>query len=273
MIIGKKKQIILFVTYNHHFNTNTDDLGFMMYCSYGKGYRLTNLIESSESLSTRFSSNVGTIRSGDCAGLWEEYLVIIDNMMNLEMLLWASKNGGEQKFYQIAKEHSQHTIEYHYRKDFSWFYVGDYESKSGAPLDKGTFQRASNESSWARVQVCGLYGLSMLYSETKDVEFLKQANSVVGYINSELAQNLISCWDFSLKKNLNEEKEAFAVAIFTSALVELYKQIGKSEYLENAKRIEFKLSESEYFDTKGEISGFLLKHIVANKPFEYQCLT
>lgn len=258
---------------NQQFNTNTHDLGFMMYCSYGNGYRLTGnqeykkiLLKSSESLSTRFSNKVGTIRSWDFAGWWEEYPVIIDNMMNLEMLLWASKNGGEQRFSEIAKEHSQHTIKYHYRKNFSCFHVVDYDSISGVPLHKGTFQGASDESSWARGQAWGLYGFTMMSHETGETEFLKQAENIANYIISEIAQDPIPCWDFSLKTDKSEEKDASAGAIIASALVELYEQTGSPEYLENAKRIVFKLSEPEYFDSKGEIGGFLLKHSVANKP-------
>lgn len=72
--------------------TSTHDLGFMLYCSFGNGYRLTHdstylevLKTGSKSLATRFNSKIGAINSWGARGKWQ-YPVIIDNMMNLEML-------------------------------------------------------------------------------------------------------------------------------------------------------------------------------------------
>ena len=76
------------------YNTGTHDLGFMMYCSFGNAYRITHdeqykkvLLQSARSLSTRFNPKVGCIKSWDSKP--SDFLVIIDNMMNLELLFWA----------------------------------------------------------------------------------------------------------------------------------------------------------------------------------------
>ncbi len=84
---------------NEKYTTDNHDVGFMLYCSFGNGLRLTSndeykqvLLQGAESLSTRFRPKVGCIRSWDWNQKVWEYPVIIDNMMNLEMLMWASKN-------------------------------------------------------------------------------------------------------------------------------------------------------------------------------------
>ena len=72
------------------FNKTTHDLGFMMYCSFGNAYKIDSneqyksiLINSAKSLASRFNPVVGCIKSWDSKP--GDFLVIIDNMMNLEL--------------------------------------------------------------------------------------------------------------------------------------------------------------------------------------------
>lgn len=75
------------------FNTRTHDLGFMLYCPFGNGYRLTKnetykniMLTGAKSLATRFDPKVGLIKSWETFKGGYTYPVIIDNMMNLEFL-------------------------------------------------------------------------------------------------------------------------------------------------------------------------------------------
>ena len=114
------------------FNNTTHDLGFMLYCSFGNGYRLTGnshykdiLIQSAKTLITRFNPKVGCIKSWESNDRWD-YPVIIDNMMNLELLFWATKETGDSTFYNIAVTHANTTIKNHFRKDYSTWHVLSY---------------------------------------------------------------------------------------------------------------------------------------------------
>lgn len=89
----------------------------MLYCSFGNGLRLTKdesykkvLLQGSKSLSTRYRPMVGCIRSWDWNKKVWQYPVIIDNMMNLEMLMWASKNSDNPEFSKIARSHADVTM-------------------------------------------------------------------------------------------------------------------------------------------------------------------
>ena len=98
-------------------NGTTHDMGFKMYCSYGNGYRLTGnptykdiLIESARTLITRYKPNVGCLRSWDHHADQWECPVIIDNMLNLELLFWASRETNDSTFYNIAVNHARTTM-------------------------------------------------------------------------------------------------------------------------------------------------------------------
>ncbi len=106
----------------------THDLGFMIHCSYGNAVRLsgntlldTVIVNGAQSLISRFNPTVGQIRSWDF-GEWR-YPVIIDNMMNLEMLFYASKISGDSTFRNIAIQHANVTMKNHFRDDYSSYHV------------------------------------------------------------------------------------------------------------------------------------------------------
>ena len=113
------------------FNKSTHDLGFMMYCSFGNANLIEPkesykeiLLNSARSLSTRYSPTVGCIKSWD--GKPDEFLVIIDNMMNLKLLFWATEVSGDSSFYKIAVTHANTTIKNHFRADNTSYHLINY---------------------------------------------------------------------------------------------------------------------------------------------------
>ena len=133
-------------------NKGTHDLGFMLYCSFGNGLRLTGdssrykdvLISGASSLASRFSPITKTIRSWDHKP-WH-YPVIIDNMMNLEFLTQLTKVTGDRKLYDVAVMHANTTLKNHFRKDYSSYHVIDYDGETRKVLAKKTHQGAFHES-------------------------------------------------------------------------------------------------------------------------------
>ena len=138
-------------------NASTHDMGFKMMCSFGNGYRLKGdtgyrdiLIESARTLITRYNENVGCIRSWDFdRDVWQ-FPVIIDNMMNLELLFWATRETGDSIYHQIAEQHALTTMQNHFREDQSSYHVIDYDTITGEILHRHTHQGYSHESAWSR---------------------------------------------------------------------------------------------------------------------------
>ncbi len=252
------------------FLTNTHDLGFMVFCSYGNAYRITGdalfrnvIIQASESLITRFNPTVGCIRSWD-HGKWQ-FPVIIDNMMNLEMLFWTSKETGDPKYRDIAITHANTTLANHFREDMSSYHVVSYDTITGQPIEKQTHQGLSDDSSWGRGQAWGLYGYVLCYRETGDAKYLETAEKIAAHILANLPEDMVSYWDYNDPKIPETYRDASAAAITASALYELSKYTN-NKYLDSAEKIVSSLSSEKYLAGPKTNGGFLLKHCVGHLP-------
>ena len=260
------------------FSTNTHDLGFMIYCSYGNAYRLDPLerykkiiIQASKSLSNRYDNHVGLIRSWDFNKENWQYPVIIDNMMNLEMLCEATRLTGDSSFWKIAVSHADKTMANHFRKNMSCYHVVSYDTITAIPHIKQNWQGLNDESEWSRGQAWALYGYTMMYRMTKKAAYLEHANKVAAYLlhHPNMPKDYIPYWDFCDPKIPNSLRDASAGALICSALLELSSYVPKSlanQYLTVAKTQLRTLCSSTYLAKVGEQGGFLLKHSVGSTP-------
>ena len=277
--------------------TGLHDIGFMMYCSYGNGFRLTAtpryipiLVQSAKSLCKRYSYNVGCIQSwnsrmsNDGRNRWD-YPVIIDNMMNLELLFWATLATKDSTYWNIAVSHAEKTMKNHIRPDFSCYHVVNYDPNTGEVLHRQTAQGFADNSTWARGQAWGIYSFTMVYRYTKDLRFLRTAVNMADFFlnHTNLPNDRIPYWDlsigdrgnmFNLKCDTNTKcvvyRDVSASCIVASALLELYNYVPdlkkKKFYFDSSLKILENLSVDKYRAKKGENHGFILKHSVGNYP-------
>lgn len=253
------------------------DLGFQLYCSYGNGYRLTGnpvykqiLLRAADSLSVLFNPTVGTILSwpGRYMELGTPHNTIIDNMMNLELLFWAAKNGGDKKLYNIALKHATVTMKNHFRPDFSTYHVLLYDNKTGKLFKGVTHQGFADNSMWARGQAWAIYGFTMTYRETGNKEFLQTAINAANTYLKRLPKDHIPYWDFDDPAIPNAPRDASAAAITASALLELSTICDDSllakKYLIAAKDMLTQLATNKYL-SREKNHAFLLSS-TGNKP-------
>lgn len=275
--------------------TDHHDLGFMMYCSYGNAERLAPkpeyksiLIESANSLASRFSEKTGTIKSWNYRRAWNDsadwyYPVIIDNLMNLEMLFYASKVSGDKKFYNIAVSHADATLKYHFRDDFSTYHVVNYDTISGKALNQATFQGFSDNSTWARGQAWAIYGFTMIYRETNDKKYLNAAEKATEWYLSHLPEDLIPLWDFNVGEagytpgknsyalHFQEKlKDVSAAAVVASALFELGQITDNKMYISKGEKMLESLASPAYRATLGTNADFILMHSVGSIPHKVE---
>ena len=261
---------------NEKFNGGTHDMGFKMMCSYGKGYELTGnpsyrdvLIQSARTLITRYNPVVGAIRSWDHNRDKWQYPVIIDNMMNLELLFWASRATGDPVFADIAVQHARTTLASHFREDHSSYHVIDFDTLTGVILHKHTHQGLNHGSAWARGQAWGLYGFTMCYRETGIPEFLEQAERITEfYLNHpNLPADLIPYWDFDVPAGGGEPRDVSAACIVASALYELAGFLpAKKAVYEQKADLMLKNLAANYRSAPGGNLGFILKSSTGHKP-------
>lgn len=280
--------------------TQHHDLGFMVYCSYGNAYRLTGnkayrdiLIQSARSLSTRFNDTTGCIKSWNSFKSWHAdtttyyFPVIIDNMMNLELLFFASRETGDTSFRHIAVTHAENTMKNQIRPDYSSYHVVCYDTLTGDVQARETAQGYADNSTWARGQAWGIYGFTMVYRETKDPRFLKTAMGMADFYldHKNLPEDKVPYWDFNAQEegykpgersNANKVttryRDASAAAITASALFELSTYAGdkSAKYRDAAIKMLHSLGSSEYRAAAGSNGNFVLMHCVGSIPHNFE---
>ena len=273
--------------------TQHHDLGFMMYCSFGNAYRITGnpaykdiLVQSAKSLCTRFNPVTGCIKSWNTFPSWHgdktyNFPVIIDNMMNLELLFFASRQTGDTSFRHIAITHADNTLKNQIRKDYSSFHVVCYDTVSGSVLARETAQGYADNSTWARGHAWAIYGFTMTYRETKDKKYLQAARGLADWYidNKNLPADFVPYWDFNagqkgftpgIKSHAKEYdlklRDASAAAITASALLELSTYPGNKgeKYRAAAVKILHSLAGPAYRAPLGANGNFLLMHSVGS---------
>lgn len=254
----------------------THDLGFMLYCSFGQGYRLTGdaryreiLLQGAGTLATRFNPAVGCIKSWD-HGAWA-YAVIIDNMMNLELLTWAARTGREPRLRQVALTHADTTLANHFRPDHSTYHVIGYDPASGRVLARNTHQGAADSSAWARGQAWGLYGYTMMFRETRVPAYLDQARAIADFLinHPRMPADKVPYWDFDAPGIPDVPRDSAAAAIMNAALWELAEFVGPEtgrRYREFAEAQLRSLAAPEYLAAPGDNGCFILKHATGHLP-------
>ena len=260
--------------------TDTHDVGFVIMSSFGHAYRLFNIPEylkiietAAASLSTRYSPIVRCTRSWNSP---EGFLVIIDNMMNLELLFEASNRTNNRTWHEIAWQHANRTMYEHFRPNNSTYHVVEYNETDGNVIRKYTAQGITkcfqkyrhhllllffflgyaNWSTWSRGQAWAVYGFTVAYRYSEHVPFLDKAIGAANYFLSqlEIVTDMIPYWDFDAPHNSTiayQPRDTSAAAIFASGLIELSGYVATEElkdlYLLSAKMIVNQLTQPNYF--------------------------
>ena len=265
------------------------DMGFLIHCSYGKGFEATGrekyrraILRASDSLATLFNPKVGTILS------WPRHVkdygghnTIMDNMINLDMLLWASEHGGNPLLRDVAVMHATTTLRNHFRPDFSSYHVAVYDTLSGRFLRGVTHQGYSDASMWARGQSWAIYGFTMMYRYTRDAAFLQQAMNVTDiYLKRlrETSNDWVPLWDMDDPRgHQGAPKDASAACVVASALLELsqfvsgekgdtYRQaavnmltdLSSEHYQSRQRNVAFLLHSTGHYPAKSEIDASII---------------
>ncbi len=252
------------------------DIGFMMYCSFGNARRLLKtekydhlLVEAANTLCLRFNPKLGLIRSWGKSDDKKDFLVIPDNMMNLELLEWAAKaKNGEKRFAEVARSHADVTMKNHFRADGGTYHVLNYSQKDGRVQEIRRGQGASCFTAWSRGQSWAIYGYTMMYRESGNKAYLDFAQKVADFAinHPNMPEDGIPYWDYGAP---GEERDSSAGAIMASGLLELSKSVDAKKgaiYRDFAVKQLVSLASPAYFSEGDEVGHFLLKHGVGHKP-------
>jgi unsaturated chondroitin disaccharide hydrolase len=258
-------------------NTKTHDLGFMLYCSFGQGFRLTGdpsyreiLVEAAASLDSRYNPFVGGTRSWSF-GRWDDganFTIIADNMMNLELLYFgAAQDSGNPVWADHALQHGLTTREHHVREDGGSFHCVIFSRITGEVLEKVTHQGYADSSTWARGQAWLIHGFATSYRESGDLRMLEAAQTTADTFIARLPEDTVPFWDFDDPQIPDAPRDSSAAAIAASGLIELAQltdNVQQAEgYWTGAHKLLEALLDENYFNDSTQA---LIAHGTYNKP-------
>ncbi|KAH7134945.1 glucuronyl hydrolase [Dendryphion nanum] len=231
--------------------TDTHDLGFMIKPWAQLGWELDRdvqcfdtLVTAAHALASRFDERVGCVRSwdtcftkryafGDPA---EDFLVIIDNMMNLDLLYYVADLTHNPRLATIATNHAFTTMKAHIRDDNSTCHVVNFEQSDGSIKERITNQGLSDESCWSRGQAWGITGFAQAYRWTKERQFLDAACRLADYFLERLSDDGVPYWDFDAPIPGPRDSSAGLIAAYGMLLLH-QAESGEGRYLDAALRI------------------------------------
>lgn len=221
-----KNDIVL----DHH------DLGFLYSPSCVAAYKILNdekaktaALLAAQKLSTRYQEKGRFIQAWGELGAKDNYRLIIDCLLNLPLLYWASETSGDPQYKEIAARHIETTLNVIVRENYSTFHTYFFDPETGKPTHGVSHQGNRNESAWARGQAWGVYGLALSYKYTKNPEYLELFRHVLDYFLTHLPQDLIPYWDFDFTDGSEEPRDSSASAIVVCGILEMAKYVAEEE--------------------------------------------
>ncbi|MFC9318523.1 glycoside hydrolase family 88 protein [Streptomyces nigra] len=256
-------------------DTGTHDLGFLFYPSWVTAWRLTGdeawragALKAAGTLIRRYNPRGRFIRAwGGLNDPNNAGRVIIDTMMNLDLLAFASEQTGDETYLDIAVEHARTARRVFPRPDGSTPHVYDFDPATGAPIGPDTVQGYSPTSCWSRGQAWGMYGFTTMYRRTGDRDFLATARALADHAIGALTPDHIPVWDFRAPQQPHDVKDASAGAIMACALLDLAAVTGRQRYREVALRILTALAET-CLTTSSARADAVVARCTRNRPAE-----
>jgi len=188
-IIGK-------VEVDHH------DMGFLYTPSCTAAWQITGDEHSREAallaadqMLTRFQPIGGFFQAWGEMGAADNYRYIIDCLMNLPLLYWATEQTGNEEYAEKAAIHAKTCLAHSFRDDGSTFHTFFMNPETGGPVRGETCQGYADDSSWARGQAWAVYGAAMMYRYTGAQVWLDTFNRVTAYFMERLPDDLVPYWD------------------------------------------------------------------------------
>ncbi|NLM10095.1 MAG: glycosyl hydrolase family 88 [Clostridiaceae bacterium] len=239
------------------------DVGFMWHLSSVANYRITGNPESkirgliaANHLASRFNIKGGFITAWN--GKEREGWSIIDTMMNLPLLYWASNETGYSRYRFIAEAHADKTAENVIRPDGSVIHIIEYDTNTGEVIKTYGGQGYGTGSSWSRGQSWAIYGFALSYLHTQKTLYLDLAKKVAHYFISCIQDSFIPTIDFrSPDAPLYIDTTAGAIA--ACGMIEISKHVPSFEkklYLNTAIKI-LKSLEKEQCDWTDKTDSIL----------------
>lgn len=208
------------------------DLGFLYTPSCMAEYKLLHTPEAKEAsilaadkLIERYQEVGGFIQAWGELGKPEHYRLIIDCLLNIQLLFWASEQTGDPKYAQMATQHFYTSANNVIRDDASAFHTFYFDPKTGEPVKGVTRQGYSDDSAWARGQAWGIYGIPLTYRFVKDEDCFGLFKGMTNYFLNRLPKDHVSYWDLIFGDGSGQSRDSSATATAVCGIHEMLKHL------------------------------------------------
>ena len=264
------------VEVDHH------DMGFLYTPSCVAAYKLVGdekakeaAIKAADQLIRRFQPVGEFIQAWGPMNQPENYRFIIDCLLNLPLLYWATEETGDQKYRKIAEKHIHTAIANVIRDDYSTWHTFFMNMETGEPDHGATCQGYKDGSAWARGQAWGIYGCALAYRYTKRPEYIEDFKHVTGYFLDHLPSDLVPYWDLEFGEGSEEPRDSSSASIAACGMLEMAKYLDESDaacYVSIAKKIMESVVEHYAVKDLQESNGLVL-HSTYSKKSPYNTCT
>ena len=260
----------------NQIGVTTHDMGFLYMPSCVTAYNFDDnriardaALMAADHLITRYHEDSEFIQAWGSVGADDNYRLIIDCLMNLSLLYWATEETGDPKYRDIAYKHFCTTLSVSYRENGSTYHTYFFDKETGEPIFGATYQGLNDESTWARGQAWGMYGPLITYMYTKDESALDAFIAATDHYLENLPEDYIAYWDMTFTDG-DEPRDSSAASIALCAMLEGIKYMDKNDpkravYVDYCKKIMNSLINGYTTRSVPEANGLLL-HGTFHKP-------
>lgn len=229
LVASFAKRIDEKIEVDHH------DMGFLYSPSCVAAYKLTGstlgrtaAIKAADQLISRFQPAGKFLQAWGAMNEAGNHRYIIDCLLNLPLLYWASAETGDEKYAEIAHAHTTTCLAHSFREDGSTYHTF-FMNPDGTPSHGATCQGYKDDSDWARGQAWGIYGSVLSYRYTKNPEYLDTFRRALRFYLTRLPEDMIPYWDMIFTTGSNEPRDSSSAAIVACGLLEAAKYLPQAE--------------------------------------------
>ena len=212
------------------------DLGFLYSLSCVAGYKLTGSedgmkagIMAADKLMERYQEKGGFIQAWGELGTRDNYRLIIDCLLNIPLLHWASGVTGNNTYEAAARRHYEASCNNVIRDDASAYHTFYFDPVTGAPLKGVTRQGYSDDSAWARGQAWGIYGIPLNYKYTGDNSAFNLFKGLTNYFLNRLPKDDVCYWDLVFSDGSGQPRDSSAAAVAVCGIHEMLKYLPETD--------------------------------------------
>ena len=225
-VLSFKNRVDKDIELDHH------DLGFLYSLSCVSAYKLTGSeiakeasIKAADKLITRYQEKGRFIQAWGELGNKDHYRFIIDCLLNIPLLYWATDVTNNEKYRQVAENHFETACNYVIRDDASAFHTFYMNPEDGSPVKGVTRQGYSDDSAWARGQAWGIYGIPLNYKSTRNGHAFNLYKGMTNYFLNRLPKDNICYWDLIFNDGDEQSRDSSAAAIAVCGMHEMNKYL------------------------------------------------